>query len=340
MPKGDKYAGLTDYLIRNGGERQSMTFDMLEGICGLPASAYQYPACWVNSAQNSLCHGWLLAGYVVERCSIPARQVTFRRDPKLAREYLEREGRRAPGCGPSRRRTASADKGAEPEALLRAGEGFLERMEDDPHARYRSWEHCYLAFSAARKGSADLDFLSLHLAWYLASWGMLRGGTFLLQKDYKIHLPATAFLLEDRWSSLTELDRESLARGDFAGQVMELSGELSQTYRREAGETPSDTLLTKILLGTLGCVPAYDRYFKWAARETGVARGAFSKGSLQALGRLYAGHWEAWEALREKCSRRVVYPPMKIIDMCLFQYGLERQPKLGAGKGEADQVFV
>lgn len=27
----------------------------------------------------------------------------------------------------------------------------------------------------------------MHLAFYLASWGMLRGSSFLLQKDYLIH---------------------------------------------------------------------------------------------------------------------------------------------------------
>lgn len=32
-----------------------------------------------------------------------------------------------------------------------------------------------------------VENVSLHLAFYLASWGMLRGSTFLLQKDYLIH---------------------------------------------------------------------------------------------------------------------------------------------------------
>ena len=65
--------------------------------------------------------------------------------------------------------------------------------------------------------------MSLQLAFYLASWGMYRGSLFLLQKDYKVHIPVV--------------------------KEQELKNQLSFT------------LITKILMGTLGCVPAYDRYF-------------------------------------------------------------------------------
>lgn len=46
-------------------------------------------------------------------------------------------------------------------------------------------EHCYKCFHDARNNSTpDLDYLSLQLAFYLASWGMYREASFLLQKDY------------------------------------------------------------------------------------------------------------------------------------------------------------
>lgn len=37
--------------------------------------------------------------------------------------------------------------------------------------RYRSWDICYNAFNS----KVETDNLSLHLAFYLASWGMYRG---------------------------------------------------------------------------------------------------------------------------------------------------------------------
>ena len=61
------------------------------------------------------------------------------------------------------------------------------------NGRYCSWEHCYKVFHDARvkrQGGElpDYDYLSLHLAFYLASWGMYRGSSFLLQQDYKKQL--------------------------------------------------------------------------------------------------------------------------------------------------------
>ncbi|MBQ8112212.1 MAG: hypothetical protein IJ146_03300, partial [Kiritimatiellae bacterium] len=77
-----------------------------------------------------------------------------------------------------------ADKVAD--AALR----FYNDSLRDANGRYRSWEHCYKVFYEARLkrqkgGCPDYDYLCLHLAFYLASWGMYRGSSFLLQQDYK-----------------------------------------------------------------------------------------------------------------------------------------------------------
>jgi len=44
--------------------------------------------------------------------------------------------------------------------------------------------------------SPDYDYLSLHHAFYLASWGMYRGSSFLLQKDYKVLTPIVEEILK------------------------------------------------------------------------------------------------------------------------------------------------
>src|SRR4051812_29076293 len=51
--------------------------------------------------------------------------------------------------------------------------------------RFSSWDHCYKSFGNER---TDLDTLALNLGVYLASWGMYRGSSFLLEFDYKIHV--------------------------------------------------------------------------------------------------------------------------------------------------------
>ncbi len=55
--------------------------------------------------------------------------------------------------------------------------------------RLKSWEHCYKFFKINHQNLDDqkiMDLACLHLAFYLASWGMLRN-SFLLQRDYLIH---------------------------------------------------------------------------------------------------------------------------------------------------------
>src|SRR5215469_12782004 len=69
---------------------------------------------------------------------------------------------------------------------------FHNRVVADPHHRYRSWEHCYRFFRARTPAAliADKDAAALQLGFYLASWGMYRGSSFLLQHAYTVHLRA------------------------------------------------------------------------------------------------------------------------------------------------------
>lgn len=333
MPKGDKYKSLTKFLSQCESETVCLKFAELEKICGLPGSAYQYPAAWSNASLTSLSYGWLLADFIVEEYSLSEQWVLFHRNQKQAQNYLSRPKERKKDRRAYERycRThAALAELVDMPPLISAGNHFYDSLRTDTHGRYRSWEYCYSVFSSYREAcdSETLDYLALHLAWYLASWGMLRGGAFLLQKDYKIHLPAVSLLLDPKWDALWSLSQSDLIKGDFAGPVIELSCELTNVYQREAGETPSSTLLTKILLGTIGCTPAYDRYLKWTLRETRAATAIFNEQSLRELGRLYAVQRDHFETLRYRFSSYgVLYPPMKVLDMCFFQYGLEHQEK-------------
>ena len=60
--------------------------------------------------------------------------------------------------------------------LISAAQTFYDDARANENGRSRSWEHCYRVFRDARTNpSPDCDYLSLHLAFYLASWGMYRG---------------------------------------------------------------------------------------------------------------------------------------------------------------------
>ncbi len=63
------------------------------------------------------------------------------------------------------------------DSVIGAVTEFCVELKKDENGRYRSWEHCYECFYKAREQRDDpdredlVDYLSLHLAFYLASWG-------------------------------------------------------------------------------------------------------------------------------------------------------------------------
>ena len=70
-----------------------------------------------------------------------------------------------------------------------------------------SWSICFEEFKKARKQSnPNYDLLALHLGFYLASWGMYRGSSFLKALDYKIHYPAIKMMLEQQYDVLLEIN--------------------------------------------------------------------------------------------------------------------------------------
>ena len=120
--------------------------------------------------------------------------------------------------------------------IIKSSTEFYNDLKIDENGRYRSWEHCYTHFIKARGSKEiDYDYLSLQLAFYLASWGMYRGSSFLLQKDYKVHIPVVKELLSNEYDALAgieciEFRKESnqqllLEINSFWGSIMIKLGE-------------------------------------------------------------------------------------------------------------------
>ena len=172
--------------------------------------------------------------------------------------------------------------------IINATTSFHNQLMNEENGRFRSWEHCYLQFSYARKKETpDYDYLSLHLAFYLASWGMYRGSSFLLQKDYKIHISVVKEILKKKYDVLDGIESQQYYVENTMILLMDLAKKITEYYKpiwktvKEAESNKfSDTLVTKILMGTLACVPAYDRYFVAGVRNQGIASGGFTPRSL------------------------------------------------------------
>ena len=153
----------------------------------------------------------------------------------------------------------------------------FDKSSKDKNHRFNSWEHCYKHFSSIRSGNRNVeDFTLLHLAFFLASWGMYRGSTFLLWKDYKVLTSVVDIILKDKYDNLqglmiTEQNSDANNLKKLLECINEIRTELESIDRKVPGkEKPikvTDTLISKILLGTLGCIPAVDRNFKMGIKR-------------------------------------------------------------------------
>ena len=218
--------------------------------------------------------------------------------------------------------------------LISAAQTFYDDARANENGRSRSWEHCYRVFRDARTDpSPDYDYLSLHLAFYLASWGMYRGSSFLLQKDYKVLTPIVEKILKPEYDCLFGVACADLRESEVQDRLEKLSDYIAAHFRpirnevagREVPTPVSPVLITKILMGTLGCVPAYDRFFEEGAKYIGLEKKSYNEDSLLELADIYEAHNDRLEeARRGMWTDDLIYPQMKLLDMGFWQIGFEK----------------
>jgi len=197
-----------------------------------------------------------------------------------------------------------------------------------PFGRGRSWEHCYKHFATkpdVLNDPGQLDLASLHLAFYLASWGMYRGSTQLLQKDYKIHYDVVKKLFDQKYKSLWHIQLDRLNAYSIT-LLVSLIEEIRSIYndKFQSKSTPTDTLVTKVLMGTLGCIIAYDRNV-----ITGLKHSNFSNRlNKESFDKLFQfcnknENKESFVNMQKKIFQQygIDYPIMKIIDMYFWAIG-------------------
>ena len=218
--------------------------------------------------------------------------------------------------------------------LISAAQTFYDDARANENGRSRSWEHCYRVFRDARTDpSPDCDYLSLHLAFYLASWGMYRGSSFLLQKDYKVLVPIVEEILKPEYDCLFGVACADLRESEIQDRLENLNKYIAKHFEpirdevagREVPTPVSPVLITKILMGTLGCVPAYDRFFVDGIKKYKVTTQEYSLESVRKLAKFYEAHNDRLEeARRGMWTEDLTYPQMKLLDMGFWQVGFEK----------------
>ena len=253
-------------------------------------------------------------------------------------------------------------------------------------SRYKSWEYCHAIFMRKHSEMAqsknyeltpgDADLLALHLGFYLASWGMYRGSSFLLQRDYKTHIKVVKEIMQEKYESLWDfvpsedniadaLDRlfgkdgmsglneniKELYGGTTSEEAEEADSQNEETTSQKEG---TETLITKILMGTFACVPAFDRFLRAGiANQKRIANDKeIDVSNVQASLAYYArkksiGPRQLTQSYTRDTCRTLMefvkekracfmdqkqkieyekdksYPPMKRLDMYLWEIGYE-----------------
>ena len=152
---------------------------------------------------------------------------------------------------------------------LSSFEDGLADMKDEgrkPFARYASFDYCFNYFQGFKNkkdiaSKENIQNSCLHLAFYLASWGMLRGSSFLLQKSIKFYEPLIKYI-SDKDDDFWSIDVSNYEIDDNINKLLECVEDVERILGEDGKYKVSDTLSTKIILGVFGCVPAYDQYFK------------------------------------------------------------------------------
>lgn len=142
---------------------------------------------------------------------------------------------------------------------------------------------------------------------------MYRGSAKIRKFDYLVHEPVVNEVLLSKYDPLRGASLEILS--DHLDLVWTLAERIPMLY--PSSITVTDTLLTKILMGTLGCIPAYDRYFRAGISTDGISQTFNRKGFSSLLQRCH----ERSDGFREAQKQIPGYPVMRLVDMFYFAVG-------------------
>jgi hypothetical protein len=209
-----------------------------------------------------------------------------------------------------------------------------------PNARYASFDYCFNYFQAFRDSGKtaalanpeNIQQSCLQLGFYLASWGMFRGSSELRQRSAR-HLMPVVEAIANMDPGLWEIDAHEYTEANIERLL-----EQARILRRANGSM-SDTLVTKVILGVFGSVPAFDtNVSRGLKRVLGVS--GFGPEALRRIGDLYHQNSELLDNYRvptleflsgEPTER--LYTRAKLLDMAFFVEGMPDGPGQSAEVG-------
>lgn len=199
-----------------------------------------------------------------------------------------------------------------------------------PNDRYSSFDYCYNYFDSFYKKDAikeiadpeNLYFSCLQIGFFLASWGMLRGSSFLLSKSVKHYEDLIYLISQSSEEQIWNIDVDNYNDQTF-DILLDYGNKIAEALSSGAEENVTDTQKTKIMLGIFGNVPALDTYNK---KAFGVS--SFNRNGLKKIKKYYDENKEKIDSIKiytidyhteEKTNR--LYTKAKLLDMIGFIEG-------------------
>lgn len=202
-----------------------------------------------------------------------------------------------------------------------------------PDERYASFDYCYNYFYSFYKvdkikelASDDNILMScLQIGFYLASWGMMRGSSFLLEKSV-LHYSKLIKTISQMDPVLWEIDTDKYDARNIE-RLIECKDFIIEALKTEE-KTPTDTLVTKIMLGVFANTPAFDSYFNKSFKVY-----KFNEKSLIKIKDFYLKNKDVIDSYEiftyefspfneiNENETTIQYTKAKLIDMCGFMDG-------------------
>jgi hypothetical protein len=220
------------------------------------------------------------------------------------------------------------------------------------HNNGQSWVHCYRYFKKQRKKrKVEKDQCALYLGFYLASFGMYRGSAIIRKYNYTKLKGIFDIIFDTSYEKLWDLnlnitnnekrDVLDLIFGESKGIYPKLKKRIADILKddKQATYTPSDTLISKILMGTMCCTPGYDTYFveglkryeeKYKLGNGHFGRSLYKRGFeplLDFLANNNGYETEAFNKFKGFINSSVTddYPPMRVLDLFFWIIGYNNQ---------------
>lgn len=165
----------------------------------------------------------------------------------------------------------------------------------------------------------NLELSCLHLGFYLASWGMYRGSSQLLQRSIRQLVPVIE-ALAGADPMVWQIDANQ-----YTDKNIQALLDFSKILRKVI-QGMSEILATKIMLGVFGNTPAFDTNFK-----KGFVATTYGPKALRRVKDFYQQHGTVIDAWRVPTldfdtgnPTRRLYPRAKVIDMIFFVEGIKK----------------